>query len=211
LIIGGSIVESFGWQTTFLFMTPIAIILFAVITKFVRVKEIDQQQLVSNKASEFCSRFTHVRKDILLTENIKNANTYTRGINKSHNDFENKQKINKSIDIKGAITLSITVISFLLILQFLEKVGSNNLVQIMLFSVVSIVSLFLFIVVEKKAQFPLIDFKLLKNKTILSANIITMTVGLTTLMVVYQSLIRSPPPLGFGGDASSIASVHCHI
>lgn len=37
-----------------------------------------------------------------------------------------------------------------------------------------------------------------------------MTVGLTSLMVVYQSLpilIRSPPPVGFGGDASSIANV----
>jgi len=56
----------------------------------------------------------------------------------------------------------------------------------------------------------LIDFKLLKNKTILSANIITMTVGLTTLKVVYQSLpilIQSPPPVGFGGNASSIANL----
>ena len=37
-----------------------------------------------------------------------------------------------------------------------------------------------------------------------------MTVGLTALMVVYQSLpilIRSPLPAGFGGDASSIAIV----
>ena len=37
-----------------------------------------------------------------------------------------------------------------------------------------------------------------------------MTVGLTALMVVYQSLpilIRSPPPAGFGGEASSIAIV----
>lgn len=43
-----------------------------------------------------------------------------------------------------------------------------------------------------------------------SANIINMIVGLTALMVVYQTLpilIRSPPPVGFGGDASSIASV----
>ncbi|MGA9910267.1 MAG: MFS transporter, partial [Nitrososphaeraceae archaeon] len=54
------------------------------------------------------------------------------------------------------------------------------------------------------------DFKLLKNRIILSANIINMTVGLTALMVVYQSLpilIRSPLPAGFGGDASSIAIV----
>src|SRR6476469_3536384 len=37
-----------------------------------------------------------------------------------------------------------------------------------------------------------------------------MTVGITALMVVYQSLpilIRSPLPAGFGGDASSIAIV----
>jgi MFS family permease len=208
LIIGRSIVESFGWQATFLFMTPITIILFGIIAKFVRVKETDQQQLVSNKASEFCSRFTQVKKDILLKENAKNENTYTSNI--SEDNFDTKQKINKSIDIKGAIAFSITVISFLITLQLLEKVGSNNLVQIILFSVLSIVSLFLFIALEKKAPFPLIDFKLLKNKTILSANIISMTVGLTTLMVVYQSLpilIRSPPPIGFGGDASSVAYI----
>ena len=206
LITGGGIVESFGWRATFLLMMPIAIILFPIIAKFVHVRELAQQQLVSNKASEFCCRFTHVRKDILLTEN---ANTYTDDISKD--SLDSKQKISKSIDIKGAITLSITVISFLITLQFLEKVGSNNLVQIIMFSVVSIVSLFLFLVIEKKASSPLIDFKLLKNKIILSANIITMTVGVTTLMVVYQSLpilIRpEPPPVGFGGEASSIANV----
>jgi hypothetical protein len=79
-----------------------------------------------------------------------------------------------------------------------------------MFSVASVVSLFLFIKIEKKASFPLIDFKLLKNKIILSANIINMIVGLTALMVIYQSLpilIQSPPPVGFGGDASSIANV----
>lgn len=101
----------------------------------------------------------------------------------------------------GQLPFSITVISFLITLQFLEKAGSNNVVQIIIFSVAALVSLFLFIAIEKKAPFPLIDFKLLKNKIILSANIITMTVGLTTLMVVYQSLptlIQSPPPVGFG-------------
>jgi MFS family permease len=205
LIIGGGIVESFGWRATFLFIMPIAIILFAIIVKFVYVTELGQQQLISNKASEFCCRFTHVRKDILLTEN---ANTYASSI--GNDNLDSRQRLSKSIDIKGAITLSIAIISFLITLQFLEKAGSNNLTQIIIFSVAALVSLFLFVVIEKKAPFPLIDFKLLKNRIILSANIITMTVGLTTLMVVYQSLpilIRSPPPVGFGGDASSIANV----
>jgi MFS family permease len=199
LIIGGSIVDSFGWRATFSFLVPIAIILFAIIAKFVYVRELEQQQMVSNKASEFCCRFTHIRQDILLTEN---TSTYTSS--------KSKQRLSKSIDIKGTITLSAAVISFLVTLQLMEKAGSNNFTQIIIFSLTSIVSLVLFITVEKKAPFPLIDFKLLKNKIILSANIINMTVGLTALMVVYQSLpilIRSPPPSGFGGDASSIAIV----
>jgi MFS family permease len=201
LLIGGSIVESFGWRATFSLLVPIAIILFAIIAKFVYVRE-QEQQMVSNKASEFCCRFTHVRQDILLTENTST--------NTSNDNSKSKQRLNKSIDIKGAITLSAAVISFLFTLQLLEKAGSNNFTQIIIFSLTSIVSLVLFITVEKKASFPLIDFKLLKNRIILSANIINMTVGLTALMVVYQSLpilIRSPPPAGFGGEASSIAIV----
>jgi len=205
LIIGGSIIQNFGWRATFLFIIPIAIILFAIITKFVHVKEQEQQQLVSNKASEFCCRFTHVRQDILLTEN---TNPYTSSV--TNDSLDSKQRLSKSIDVKGAITLSIAIISFLITLQLLQKAGLNNLIQIVIFSVAALVSIFLFIVVEKKAPFPLIDFKLLANKVILPANIINMTVGLTALMVVYQSLpilIRSPPPVGFGGDASSIANV----
>jgi hypothetical protein len=104
-------------------MLPVAVILFAVIAKFVYVKEIERQQLVSNKGSEFCCTFTHVRKDILLTENI---NTYTvAGINNEG------AMLSKSLDIKGALTLSVTIVSFLVTLQLFEKnVSSNNLIQI---------------------------------------------------------------------------------
>ena len=203
LILGGGIVESYGWRAVFVFMLPVKAILFAVIARFVHVKEIDQQQLVSNKGSEFCCRFTHVRKDILLTEN---TNIYT-AVGISNEDA----RLSKSLDIKGALTLSVTIVSFLVTLQLLEGQASlTNLIQIILFSSVSVISLILFVRTEKKAPSPLIDFKLLKNKTILSANIINMIVGLTALMVVYQTLpilIRSPPPAGFGGDVTSIAQV----
>jgi MFS family permease len=198
LIIGGIIVDDFGWRGTFLLITPIAIILFLIIARFVRVGK--EQQYVSNKASEFCCRFTHVRQDILLTEN-------TTVTSISNND----KALSKSLDIKGAITLSFVIISFLITIQFLEKpITFSNLIQIILFSIASVVSLVLFVRIEQKTNFPLIDFKILKNKIILYANIINMTVGLTALMVVYQTLpilIRSPPPAGFGGDASSIANV----
>ena len=152
LIIGGGIVESYGWRAIFLFMLPVAAILFAVIGKFVHVKEVERQQLVSNKGSEFCCTFTHVRKDILLTEN---TNTYAvAGIN-------NEDTIpSKSLDIKGALTLSVTIVMFLVTLQLFENhASSNNLIQIIVFSSVSIISLILFVKIEKKTRFPLIDFK----------------------------------------------------
>ena len=205
LILGGSIIENFGWQATFLFVIPLAITLFVIISKFVYVRE-QEQHLVSNKASEFCCRFIHVRKDILLTENTTTTDS------SSNNNTDNRKRLSNSIDIKGAISLAVTIISFLITLQFLEKKGlNNNLIEIIIFSTIALVSLFLFIVIiEKKTPFPLIDFRLLTNKTILYANIINMTVGITALMVVYQSipiLIRSPQPVGIGGDASEIANV----
>ena len=184
-------------------MLPVAAILFAIIAKFVHIKEIELQQSVSNKGSEFCYRFTHVRKDILLTEN---TNTF------AVSDINIKgSRLSKYLDIKGALTLSITIVSFLITLQLLETHAiPNNLFQIILFSSVSFISLILFVRTEKKSSSPLIDFKILKNNTILSANMINMIVRLTALMVVYQTipiLIRSPPPVGFGGDASGIAQV----
>lgn len=201
LIIGASIVENFGWRAIFLLIMPIAIILFLIIARFVTVGK--EQQYVSDKGAEFCCRFTHVRRDILLTEN---TNMYTV------TSINNKDKtLSKNIDIKGAIALSFVIVSFLIALQLMEKSTTfSNLIQIIIFSVTSVVSLILFVRIEQKTSFPLIDFKLLKHRTILFANIINMTVGLTALMVVYQTLpilIRSPPPVGFGGDSSSIAHV----
>ncbi len=69
------------------------------------------------------------KQDILLTEN---TSTYT-----SNDNSKTKQRLSKSIDIKGAITLSAAVISFLVTLQLMEKAGSNNFIQIIIFSLTS--------------------------------------------------------------------------
>ena len=81
-------------ESDILIPAALAGILFVLIAKLIQVKEIDRQQMISNKGSEFCCRFTHVRKDILLTEN---TNTYTvTGIKKED------ARLSKSLDIKGA-------------------------------------------------------------------------------------------------------------
>jgi hypothetical protein len=161
---------------------------------------------VSDKNTEFCCRFIHVRRDILLSESSSTTTEYDSG---SRNINKNKS----TIDMMGAITLSITVISFLVALQFMQTVNaapSENTPIVIGFGAAAIISLSFFIMAERKAISPLIDLNLFVNKILLRANIINMIVGITALMVVYQTipiLIRSPSPLGFGGNALNIANV----
>jgi MFS family permease len=200
--VGGTIIKYFGWHATFLVVIPIAIALLAIISKFVHVKlDHELSAPISDKNTEFCCRFIHVRNDILLSESISTSSS-------------NISKNNKStIDIMGAITLSVTVISFLVALQLTQTINvaaANVLPTVIVFGVAAIISLLFFVRAEKKTDSPLIDLKLLANKILLPANIINMVVGITALMVVYQTipiLIRSPQPLGFGGDALSIANI----
>ena len=204
--IGGTIINYFGWHATFLLVIPIAIVLFVAISRFIHIDMDKATSRISNKNTEFCCRFIHVRRDILLSESSSTTIEYD-----SSSGSINKKKA--TIDMMGAITLSITVISFLVALQFIQTVNaaaSANVPIVIGFGAAATISLSFFIMTERKADSPLIDLKLLVNKVLLRANIINMVVGITALMVVYQTipiLIRSPPPLGFGGNALSIANV----
>jgi len=205
--IGGTIINNFGWHATFLLVIPIAVVLFVAINRFIHL-DTDKATRVSDKNTEFCCRFIHVRRDILLSETSSTTTTEYANSNISSID-----KNRSTIDLMGAITLSITVVSFLVALQFIQTVSasdSSNVLIVIGFGAAAIIALSFFIIIERKANSPLIDFKLLINKILLPANIINMIVGITSLMVIYQTvpiLIRSPQPLGFGGNALSIANV----
>ena len=73
----------------------------------------------------------------------------------------------------------------------------------------SAVSLAAFIVVEKRVHSPLLDLKLMTSKTFLPPTIILMLVFMSIFMVylTIPVMVRSPEPLGFGGDAFAVASV----
>jgi MFS family permease len=205
--IGGTIINNFGWHATFLLVIPIAVVLFAAITRFIHL-DTDKATRISDKNTEFCCRFIHVRRDILLSESSSTTTTEYADSN-----ISSIHRNRSTIDLMGAITLSITVVSFLVALQFIQTVSasdSSNVLIVIGFGAAAIIALSFFIIIERKANSPLIDFKLLINKILLPANIINMIVGITALMVVYQTvpiLIRSPQPLGFGGNALSIANV----
>jgi MFS family permease len=113
--------------------------------------------------------------------------------------------------VKGALTLAATITSFLLVLTFLET-GSNNGSSMQLevgFIAMTIISLSLFIFVERRSASPLIDFKMLSDKVLLPANILIVIIGLSMFMV-FQTipvLVRSPVPFGFGESASNTGNV----
>jgi MFS family permease len=210
--IGGNIINNFGWHATFLLIIPIAILLFVAISRFIHIKADQVTAPISDKNTEFCCRFTHVRKDVLLSES-SGSTTATIAEYSSSPSTSVSKKNKPNIDVIGAITLSVTVISFLVALQFIQTTTSAaapNILIVVGFGAAAIISLTFFIMVERRTDSPLIDFKLLVNRILLPANIINMIVGITALMVVYQTipiLIRSPIPLGFGGNALSIANV----
>jgi len=112
-----------------------------------------------------------------------------------------------SIDVKGSIFLAITIISFLAGISFLQN-NSGFFESILLF-LTSIISLIVFIRIERNQSEPLIYLKLLTNKKLLYGILILLIVGLCTFMV-YQTIpimIQSPQPLGFGGTELSTATV----
>jgi MFS family permease len=125
-------------------------------------------------------------------------------------ESDSKKQKSHTIDAKGALTLSVTIIAFLMALTIVETgVNSENLPQIGVAFSVSVISLAVFIILERRIASPLLDLRLLKDKTLLPSYIILMATGITMFMAypAIVQLIRSPMPLGFGGDPVDAANV----
>ena len=144
LTIGGFIIQDYGWHATFFTIIPIAIALLFIIWRFIHVdnggveRTREQQQTEPTKSKN-------------NSDSIKRKRT----IAKSKSSISNT-----TIDVKGAITLAVTITSFLLLLTYLQtgsgannnSTGSNSssTIQIASFLVAGIISLALFIFVEKR-------------------------------------------------------------
>ena len=207
LTVGGIIVQDYGWHNTFFTIIPIAIALLLIIWRFIHVVDIkDEDQ-------------SQERSRILEGDNI--------GKTRNGNDKTTFAKVSNQIDIKGAIALAITVASFLLALTLLETSGSNmeaasfangndnhpsdanSLSNVLPFLIIGVISFVLFVIIERREKYPLVDFKLMLHKSILPASLIIMLVGFSMFMV-FQTipiLVRNPEPLGFGEDAISAGKV----
>jgi MFS family permease len=206
LLVGASIIQSFGWHTTFFFIAPVAAVVTAMISRFVRVDD-NKFQLVHRKEEK--------KEEGANGISSTDANVEEVGLNDSDGDDNNDNS--KSIDIKGAIALSATIISFLIALTLLESGGAAaassstpiSELQIPGLFGIAIVSLTMFVFIERRTESPLVDLKLLRYKALLPSYIILTGIGITMFLVypTVVQLVRSPQPIGFGGDAVTAANV----
>jgi MFS family permease len=184
LLAGASIIQNFGWHTTFSAIVPFSALVTFMIAKFVKEnnKEQNQRSIIA-KASETTT-----------SDSKKRAS--------SSSSF--------SIDIKGILALSTTITSFLVALTLIQTgVGSENLLQIVAAFVVSAVSLSIFVILERRIAQPFLDLRLLRHKVLLPSYILLVSTGITMFMIypTIVQLVRSPIPLGFGGDSVDAANV----
>lgn len=122
----------------------------------------------------------------------------------------NKNRLSFSIDIKGVLALSATITSFLFALTLIQiGVSTENLPQIVATFIASAISLTVFVHLERRIVPPFLDLRLLRHKILLPSYILLIGTGITMFMI-YPSvvqLVRSPVPLGFGGDSVDAANV----
>ena len=199
LAVGGNVIQIFGWHATFLTIIPFAISLWIIIKIVIPYDKRDGlAEPEDNK----------LRTGIDAVDSKLNSHDL---------DIVDTHSTRQGLDIKGAIALAATIASFLLMLTYIgnSSDGSSNgsaySTQIIIISLalLSLGSLFLFIIIERRAQTPLIELSLMRNGILLPANIIILIFGMTMFMV-YQTIpimVRSPYPLGFGGDAVESAMV----
>jgi MFS family permease len=173
LLFGASIIQSFGWHSTFFLIAPVAAIVTTIIAMFVP----------SSKAQEQSSP--------------------------SIDDDINKKKKNNKVDIQGGIFLSITITTFLIGLTLLETGGISNSALVLSSFGISSLSLGIFIAIEKKTKFPLIDLTMIKHKIILPSYILLFLTGITMFLIypTIVQLVRTPQPIGFGGNAIDAGDV----
>jgi MFS family permease len=187
LLAGATIIQMFGWHSTFLFIVPFA----ATVTIMI-------------------SRFVKENKTQLITDSIVKNQERSKDQKQEQEQESHQRQLSSSLDIKGALVLSITIISFLVALTLVQSgINSNTIPEIGIAFVVSAISLSLFVIMERRVRSPLVDMRLLKDKTLMPSYMIATATGITMFMAypAIVQLVRNPIPLGFGGSAVDAANV----
>lgn len=189
LALGANIIQNFGWRTTFFSIVFVAIALWFIIRRY-----------IDKDLPDYANVIQPIETDIYSDSNDDKI--------KIPNGIDTIKNKSKNLDIKGTIALAITISSFLMVLSYSQ---TNHIESslIAIFLSLGTISLLLFVIIEKRSKSPLINFHLMTNKLILSANII-LVVAFLAMFTVFQTipvLVRSPEPSGFGESVITTAKI----
>ena len=184
VVLGPIIVASTGWQSIFFMCTPIAAILLFMCWRALPVDE-------TSKIME------HIPPKEIDAPPAGGEGVQTAAMGKK------KDKI--AIDIKGIITMAVSLVSFLVAIT---NSGSllENPVGFTLPLVIGTVSLVIFVLVEKKAKSPLVPLKLLFQPAIFAGNIAMLMFGIVQYIIItaIPQLGAAPPDSGLGLGADLV-------
>jgi MFS family permease len=110
-----------------------------------------------------------------------------------------KRKFTSVVDIPGVITLVLTISAFMLAFTFLGQ-GSETFGLFISFLIIGIVSLVLFLIIEKMSKNPLVDLKIQFHKTIRIGNFIFLMLGIVQYIIfsTIPVLGQTAEPHGLG-------------
>ena len=122
ILLGGSIIHYFGWRTIFFSLIPIVIALLVVIIRVLDVRENQDTKQAEGEIIEKARSNSSISNNKATANNNDNKNNYF-----IHSPNARKNTFLKSLDIKGAVTLLVTITSFLAALTYMENGNSGML------------------------------------------------------------------------------------
>ena len=177
VVLGPIIVASIGWQSIFFMCAPIAALLLFM-----------------------CWRALPVDETAKILEHVPPNRNHTNGgrMEGADKDGLANKKGKIALDIKGIVTMTVSLVSFLVAITNSGSALENPL-GFAVPLVIGAISLILFVPVEKKSKSPLVPLKLLLQPPIFAGNIAMLMFG-----VVQYIIITAIPQLGAAPQGSGL-------
>ncbi|MGC2308231.1 MAG: MFS transporter, partial [Nitrososphaeraceae archaeon] len=176
-VLGPIVAAGAGWQANFYFCAPIAVIL-----------------------SLACWRFIHVDESKKIHEHDH--------IDAAPNDIptkSEKQARKQRIDFIGIITMAVTLVSFLIAITYSGSIVTNPIAFVVPLAI-GVIFLVIFLIVEKRVKYPLVNLKLVFHPVILIGNITMLMFGILQYFVItgIPQLGAAPSPSGLGLEPDKV-------
>ena len=176
-VLGPIVAAGAGWQANFYFCAPIAVVLSFACWKFIHVDE-------SKKIHE------HDHVDAAPSDIPTKAE---------------KQAGKQRIDFIGIITMAVTLVSFLIAITYSGSIATNPIAFVVPLAI-GVIFLVLFIIVEKRVKYPLVNLKLVFHPVIFIGNITMLMFGILQYFVItgIPQLGAAPSPSGLGLEPEKV-------